>query len=531
MINQVSQIIDSKNAQKSDGHRNLPPTCRSPNIPLDDAPRVTVDGRRPKLIVTDTLVKATGNHQLPNCHPRVTTVKEKSVPSPLLTCTKVNGSPQKTPQLITEPSLKEPPQLAEHTEGSASEPLTATSESKSNSQISEDSFVTTSQTLKRVMRSEGFYLEAKLEGVNILFTIDTGATRTIISERVYKSIPDERRPQLKKSVGLTDASGHPLSQLGTAVFEVQLANGVQFSGEIIVADIEDEGLFGHDLLKQGQSEILYEKYAIRFMGVQIPCVLVGGASNVRKVVSADRFTIPGYCEKIIDVFVRISPEDNIGTVLLEPCTAFQDKYGLIMASSLSDLQNKVTHKVRLLNPGPVDVAINQDVTIGIAEAVCDVSTFMDYENEADRVNMSSVRRIGSSLARLPKSEPAQIRRIQDTIVPGHLVDLLKTAGEDCTEDEKAQIAKMLSDYQDTFSKDEFDLGLTNLIEHSIDVGNSKPIKQPPRRVPVAFAAEEEKVIQQLQKQWVIRKSTSPWASPICLVRKKIRKSEALCGLP
>ena len=209
--------------------------------------------------------------------------------------------------------------------------------------------------------------------------------------------------------------------------------------------------------------------------------------------------------------------------LLEPCTAFQDKYGLIMASSLSDLQNKVTHKVRLLNPGPVDAAINQDVTIGIAEAVCDVSTFMDYENEADRVNMSSVRRIGSSSARLPKSEPAQIRRIQDTIVPGHLVDLLKTAGEDCTEDEKAQIAKMLSDYQDTFSKDEFDLGLTNLIEHSIDVGNSKPIKQPPRRVPVAFAAEEEKVIQQLQKQGVIRKSTSPWASPICLVRKKSGK--------
>ena len=83
--------------------------------------------------------------------------------------------------------------------------------------------------------------------------------------------------------------------------------------------------------------------------------------------------------------------------------------------------------------------------------------------------MSSVRRIGSSSARLQTSDPAQIRQIQDTIVPGHLVYLLKTAGKDCTEDEKAQIAKMLSDYQDTFSKDEFDLGLTNLIKHSIDV--------------------------------------------------------------
>ena len=62
-----------------------------------------------------------------------------------------------------------------------------------------------------------------------------------------------------------------------------------------------------------------------------------------------------------------------------------------------------------------------------------------------------------------------------------------------------------------------------MIEHSIDVGNSKPIKQHPRRVPVALAAEEEKVIQQLQKQGVIRKSTSPWASLICLVQKKSGK--------
>lgn len=48
----------------------------------------------------------------------------------------------------------------------------------------------------------------------------------------------------------------------------------------------------------------------------------------------------------------------------------------------------------------------------------------------------------------------------------------------------------------------------------------KPIKQPPRRVPLAFAEAEKECITQLEKQRVIRKSTSPWASPIVLVRKK-----------
>lgn len=75
-------------------------------------------------------------------------------------------------------------------------------------------------------------------------------------------------------------------------------------------------------------------------------------------------------------------------------------------------------------------------------------------------------------------------------------------------------------YQDTFSKNEWDIGLTNLTEHPINTGDAKPIKQRPRRVPVAYAAEEKGAIEDLLKKSVIQKSTSPWASPIILVRKK-----------
>ena len=51
-------------------------------------------------------------------------------------------------------------------------------------------------TVKRILRSEGFYLEADIEWANVLFTIDTGATRTDISERVYNSISEGHRPKL-----------------------------------------------------------------------------------------------------------------------------------------------------------------------------------------------------------------------------------------------------------------------------------------------------------------------------------------------
>ncbi len=85
-------------------------------------------------------------------------------------------------------------------------------------------------------------------------------------------------------------------------------------------------------------------------------------------------------------------------------------------------------------------------------------------------------------------------------------------------------------FQDSFSKDEYDLGLTHLIEHCIDVGDHGPIKQAPRRVPIAFASEEENVIKEMAKQGIIRPSTSPWASPICLVRKS-QEDTTMCQLP
>jgi len=51
------------------------------------------------------------------------------------------------------------------------------------------------------------------------------------------------------------------------------------------------------------------------------------------------------------------------------------------------------------------------------------------------------------------------------------------------------LAALLSKYADTFSRDDWDLGLTNIAEHSINTEKAAPIKQKPRRVPLAYAEE------------------------------------------
>ncbi|VDI02910.1 Hypothetical predicted protein [Mytilus galloprovincialis] len=72
-----------------------------------------------------------------------------------------------------------------------------------------------------------------------------------------------------------------------------------------------------------------------------------------------------------------------------------------------------------------------------------------------------------------------------------------------------EIASLLRDFEDIFSKNEDNIGLTHLIKHSIDTGTAKPIKQPPRRVPLAFADKEREIVQQMERRCIIRKSTSP----------------------
>ena len=105
-------------------------------------------------------------------------------------------------------------------------------------------------------------------------------------------------------------------------------------------------------------------------------------------------------------------------------------------------------------------------------------------------------------------------------IPENLLEIYNKACDGKSPEEKELIQLVLCQYATIFSKCDSDLGLTTLVEHRIDTGDTRPIKQPPRKVSMAFAEEEKKLIKQIEENGVIRNSSSPWASPLCLVFKK-----------
>ena len=76
-------------------------------------------------------------------------------------------------------------------------------------------------------------------------------------------------------------------------------------------------------------------------------------------------------------------------------------------------------------------------------------------------------------------------------------------------------------YLDVFAESDSDVGTTSLAFHEIDAADTRPLRQPVRRLPYGEVREAVvKEIEKLTNAGIARPSTSPWASPVVLVRKK-----------
>ena len=167
------------------------------------------------------------------------------------------------------------------------------------------------------------------------------------------------------------------------------------------------------------------------------------------------------------------------------------------------------------NPTCEVISVKQDMVLGDVTATEPMVLFDEESNDGNK-SLSQATHVDETMC-----EPETRRDANEAPpIPDHLRVTFQTADLCETGEQKNKIEHLLNQFSPVFSVDEYDLSLTNITEHVIETGYAHPIKQPPRRVPMAFAGEDKEAIDKLWKQGSIRPSTSPWASPIVLVRKK-----------
>ena len=155
----------------------------------------------------------------------------------------------------------------------------------------------------------------------------------------------------------------------------------------------------------------------------------------------------------------------------------------------------VTIPVRLLNPSSGVIRIFKGQTLGTLEPI-----------EQDSIPVSSVQ----------QGNPPVVSSSKEAILQA-LVDGASTTLDDA---QREMLFLLLVNCADVFSEGPEDLGRTSVSQHEIVTGEAAPIKQAVRRLGPAERETVKELLNKMQSQNVIQPSSSPWASPIVLVRKK-----------
>ncbi len=208
---------------------------------------------------------------------------------------------------------------------------------------------------------------------------------------------------------------------------------------------------------------------------------------IRRVTTTEDFTLPQRSEAIVQG--KVQGKNTNGDILVGPLRSITEVKAAVAHSVVKGTVHQCP--VRLLNPTEDPVTFKKGDIIAGAEEVEEVKAEKEQKVSVDEF-------------------------------PEHLREMFERAIEDgqLNEAVAARLEKLLRKHAEVFATSDMDLGRIEVVQHDINTGDAKPIRQPPRRLPMSQQAECEKEIQNMLEKGVIEAGQSSWASPVVLVRKK-----------
>ena len=333
------------------------------------------------------------------------------------------------------------------------------------------------------------YTTAKLNGHDVDCLVDTGATLSLVSTRVWNMIDGQSHNLDEFSTEIVSPSGNPIDIKGQTTVNLLITNNTMCTCVVIVADIEADVILGLDFMKKERVQIDIETNSLFIQGKKCPMNCYGSLGCYRIVV-AEKIEVPARSEVLVQGKVPVKDVLKEDLCLIEPIEKAFETGKCIAAKSL--------------------VHGRQSIPLRMMNLTNEVHTVYPGTHVATASPVTEVQKLKS-----------KSKCVRDNVkVPEHLRDLYTRTIAGLNLDQQRQVANLLSKYSDVFSKNDSDLGRTEIIKHKIPTGNAQPIKQPPRRVPVHMNAEVDSQITEMLDKDVIQPSKSPWASSIVLVKKK-----------
>jgi hypothetical protein len=315
------------------------------------------------------------------------------------------------------------------------------------------------------------------------FLIDTGAELCLCK---YSSIKEGISYDTRKTLnvkGISDSIIKTLGELniGLCTKGHKMEHPFQIVGDGI--DIPYDGILGKDFFERKGAKIDYSQRQVIMGKVRVK---FDTDVEVDKEVKTVYVTVKPRSETIVSLPTD-SPELKTGVLGKRELIP-----GVIVAETLVTV-HEGTCLTSILNTNDREVKLRLP-TIGLE----------DYQEEATQITVVNTAGVHSAEDRL--------RELRERIRVEHLNDL-----------ERRSIVRICKDYNDIFHLSGDTLTTTTAAEHAIPTPGIDPcrgIASRNYRIPEALKGELNRIIDKMLKDQIIRHSTSPWNSPIILVKKK-----------
>lgn len=337
----------------------------------------------------------------------------------------------------------------------------------------------------------------KIAGKEVNALLDTGSQVSMVPESTFKRLfrPTEQPMSSANNwLKITAANGLTIPYLG--YFEADV--------EVMGCTIRNRGILVRD---DSASDSPREGPVILGMNTLRELDL-GPKQSVLQGIARVAGRDPVFIPPRASVSVRATGVGNrkkhqqVREVLVESLPSGCEK-GLLVPSTLSVVEGN-SFWVQVVNVTEEGVTLHPRTRLGTVQLI-------EEEIVPEKVSVKvSCNRIVVSAS----STSSEVDGIKSATCPVDLKDA------SCSSDERQQLENFVKTNADMFSNDEDDLGYTARMPHSINLRDDEPVASTFRRIPPTQYEEVKRHIQMLLDKKIIQKSSSPYASPVVIVRKK-----------
>jgi len=331
------------------------------------------------------------------------------------------------------------------------------------------------------------YLVVYVDGRRHLALLDSGcelslAPNNMVGQRRLR--PSQQR--------VYAANGSSIQILGETDIEFDIGGRMSFATVLVTPDVS-ELMLGITWLTERQGVWDFSNHSLHINGVSLPLHSKKTAAMCRRVYVQEDIVVAPRQQ------VAVPARSTVNNLSVSESNSWlmetkQLRPGVLVARTLlPDRHRDIA--VRVVNMTPEPQKLPRDTYLGSLQAVevCDKREVCNPPTSAD----------------VSPSEEV------DT-----MSEMMKSLPEELSDEQRETVTALLREYVDVFSKGEFDVGCTRLIEHHIETGQHRPVRQALRRHPIAYLDAIDEYVDQLRQKDMIEPSGGPWCSNIVVVRRK-----------